>query len=82
MSSGNPVDANPELHKRMPIKGNEKANKDASASNNQSGPHLEAYTVVNRESAGMRIHEVALPYFNPNKKKARDHNKPFFMQLS
>ena len=70
MSSGNPVDANPELPERVPIEGNEKANKDASASNKPE-PLLEDCAVVNRETSGMRIHEVEVPYFNPNKSKVR-----------
>jgi hypothetical protein len=46
----------------MQIEGNEKTNKDASASKKQSGPLLEDCAVVNRKSSGMRIHEVAVPY--------------------
>jgi hypothetical protein len=68
-----------------PIEGNEKANKDASASNKQSGPLLEDCEVVNRKSSGMRIHEVAVPYFNPDKENQSSQqsiaNTAFFTSI-
>jgi hypothetical protein len=66
----------------MPIDGNEKANKDASVSDQQSGSLLDDCAVINRQNSGMRIHEVAVAYFNPDKKKIKDHNKLLLMQTS
>jgi hypothetical protein len=63
----------------MEIEGNVEANKDASDPNKQSGLHLEDCAVLHRKSSGMRIHEVAVPYLNPERRKIRDHNKLLLM---